>query len=99
MSASLTQNVITRVNPGFQATQKAEKAKFAREALFKGPHHKLRRLLPSAWNGSQICGLLKRYCRRLLIAAILPELFKMLPLNLLEVRKVLKKRQKSATVQ
>jgi len=46
-------------------------------ALFKAPHYKLRRLLPSAWNDSQICGLLKRYCRRL-IAAILPGLFEML---------------------
>jgi len=43
-------------------------------ALFKAPHYKLRRLLPSAWNDSQICGLLKRYCRPL-VAAILPELF------------------------
>jgi hypothetical protein len=46
-------------------------------ALFKDPHHKLRRLLPSAWNDSQICGLLKRYYRRL-NSTILTELFEML---------------------
>ena len=47
-------------------------------ALFKASHYKLRSLLPSAWNNSQICGLLKKYCRRL-IAAILPDLVEMLP--------------------
>jgi len=45
--------------------------------LFKASHYKLRKLLPSDWNDSQICGLLKRYCRRL-IAAMLPELFETL---------------------